>query len=115
MHAWCQHRRCQLLCAWCLCCRMLRRLRLFVHPNNLLQKLRAQRSGYTVTISQLFPVSIALETVSVLKMSITKEVYMGKTLLHCSIAWEWIQYCHNDYLATEPTLLDYPGVYYYIG
>ena len=56
---------------------MPRRLRLSVQPKNLFRKLRAQRSGYTVTISQSFPVSIALETVSVLKMSISKEVYMG--------------------------------------
>ena len=57
---------------------MPRKLRLSIQPKNLFRKLRAQRSGYTTTVStsQCFPVSIALETVSVLKISIPREVYI---------------------------------------
>ena len=82
---------------------MPRKLRLSIQPKNLFRKLRAQRSGYTTTVStsQCFPVSIALETVSVLKISIPREVYIETPAESLTVLQHRLA-AHNIDLYTQP-------------
>ena len=55
---------------------MGRKLRLSVHRKNEFRKKPAEKRGYTVTVRQSLPISLPLDKVMVLKISIQKDMLL---------------------------------------
>ena len=67
---------------------MGRKLRLSVHRKNEFRKKQAKKQRYTVTVRESLPISLTLDKVTVLKISIPKDMlYMyGKQ----SVGWSYV-------------------------
>ena len=55
---------------------MYRKLRLSVHRKNEFRKKRTAKRGCTMKVTRSFPISLPLDLVSVLKVSIPKQVML---------------------------------------
>ena len=80
---------------------MGRKLRLAVHRKNEFRKKLAKKRGYTVTVRQSLPISLPLDQVMALKISIPKDMLLLSSINEIR--------CRNQTMAVVPNG-EYNGV-----